>query len=274
MLSEINRYPQRTKMKQSLLYLFLLLSLSCEITDEGDTNLTLSETEEAKLLADEISDEKGGFMSDLAAAYETANSDFYKHSKTGIDTSFTYTWYNLDLTLAFFKKNGSEQNSFIPNLSELTSDDDYATDSISLVANGSGSESFGNIFLDLKHSFNLQMSQIVSNMFHFRGKGENKGSIFELKTKDSTLTVTRYSNYEITEALVIDNAHDDIIPESGSIQLNFISDIQLTRDGQTKDLHIERSYTISFKSSEIITLSLSTGRTVRINLLTGEIVLG
>ncbi len=261
-------------MKHILLALILFISISCEITDERDTVLTLNETEEATLLRDEISEANGGFMNDLLTAYNTASTDFYASSKASIDTSFSYKWYQLDVSLSFFKSDGTEQAKFVPNLPDLTTDDKFATDSIAFVAAGSGSTQTGNISLDLNHRYNFQMTNLVSNQFQITGKGVNDGSIFELKTRDSTLTVHRFSNYEITEALIINHEHDDFIPESGTIKLNFKSDIQLISNERTKNLTIDRLYTITFKSSEVITLSLSTGRTVRINLISGEITLG
>jgi hypothetical protein len=248
-----------------LVVLASLLTLSgCDknSTEPEDTSNKLTEEEQMEIIATEIAANEGGLMADIQVAAATADdSETLLAKPTGVDTTFTYNWITYKLSLKFYTKEGREQLLYVTDV----------TDKINYQSTLSGkfSELNGRTEIDLDRGSSLEVKNILSDTVTYNGSAFNK-SEYKLTVNRASLLSEANSTYTLKN-LVVDLNSTNYIPLAGKLEA--VVKGVYAKDGLITDNSFEYSisFSIEFKGSNEVKITLPSGTQFTLNLITGEV---
>ena len=240
----------------------LILFYGCEKNpSEPDEVTELTETEQMEIIVAEISQNSGGIMADIEMASTTAKENSGGLAKTVWDTTLSNSWLTFSLSLSFFDINGNEQSHYIENETDKIVFNSSVTGEYDPVS--------GKQYINLNRSTNFDMTDISTEKITFNGTSNNS-SLYNFTGVRITLDAAAQSTYTI-ENLVVDSNSPTYLPLSGRLEAMLKGTYNKESLRHKKDVEYKINFVIEFNGGNEVTVTLASGTTFTLNLVTGAV---
>jgi hypothetical protein len=199
-------------------------------------------------------------MTDLDMLSSAAEGQVSAIAKTsGLDTTITAGWVTFTLSLDYYTKNGSPQNTFIPGL----------TDRVVYQSTLSGDYSDNTVKISLDSGSNLDASGVASDTIVVNGTGKNN-STYTIAGSIRKIDIQAASTYKL-DGVTIPLGGSSYIPVSGTLEVTLKG--KFTKTGGLQDVEKDYSFTviITFTGSNTVKVTLPSGKQYTLDLNSGKI---
>jgi len=241
----------------------LFLFYGCEKNPTDPEEITkLTDTEQMEIIAAEVSENDGGIMADIQMASTTASENPGGLAKTtGFDTTFTNNWVTFSVNLSFYNASGVEQERFVQNSTDKLVYKSAVTGKYDPIS--------GLQEIDLSRSTNLDLTGITTGRITSNGTSVNS-SAYSFSGIRINLEATSQSTFTITN-LMVDSNSPTYLPLSGRLEAQVKGTYNKETLRHNKDVEYNINFTIEFNGGNEVKVTLASGTSFTLNIVTGEV---